>query len=161
MTDRRLLKERVMFGVAEQMARLATCSKRRVGCVITDGSGHILSTGYNGSMPGAAHCSEVGCLIVEGKCIRTTHAEANAIAHAARQGVSLDNSIMYVTANPCINCLKLLKAAGVFRVVFIPKFDDGVTRQDSPQLEYLKRQSGIEMLWPFNGVDDTGQLLNK
>lgn len=78
----------------------------------------ILATGYNGSIRGLAHCDDEGHLIEDGHCVRTVHAEANAIVQAARNGVRLDGADVYVTASPCFGCFKLIANAGLKRVVF-------------------------------------------
>lgn len=79
---------------------------------------HILATGYNGSISGLDHCDEVGHLMEEGHCVRTVHAEANAIVQAARSGTSLEGAGIYVTASPCFSCFKLIANAGIRRVAF-------------------------------------------
>jgi len=94
----------------------ATCPRMHCGCVIVKDR-YVLSTGYNGSLPGADHCEDVGCLIVDNHCVRTNHAEMNAIAQAARHGVSVDGATAYVTNMPCTTCAKALSAAGIRRVV--------------------------------------------
>lgn len=110
--------ELTLMEVARTWSLRSTCTRRSVGCVVASPEGHTLATGYNGSAPGAPHCCDVGCLVVDGHCVRTTHAEANAIAQAARRGVVLDGATVYVTAHPCPRCLGLLIAAGVVRVVY-------------------------------------------
>jgi dCMP deaminase len=85
---------------------------------------YVLSTGYNGSLPGASHCEDVGCLVVDNHCVRTNHAEMNAISQAARHGVSLDGSTAYVTNMPCTTCAKALVAAGIRRVVVFSEYHD-------------------------------------
>jgi len=94
----------------------ATCPRMHCGCVLVKDR-YVLSTGYNGSLPGADHCEDVGCLVVDGHCVRTNHAEMNAIAQAARHGVSVDGATAYVTNMPCTTCAKALAAAGIRRVV--------------------------------------------
>lgn len=109
------------LGIARAVGERSTCFKRKVGCVITQ-EHIILSTGYNGSVREAAHCEDegVGCLLdADGDCIRTVHAEANAVAQAARIGTHLVGSVVYVTALPCWDCYKLLANAGVFRVLAV------------------------------------------
>jgi dCMP deaminase len=86
------------------------------GCVIVK-ERNILATGYNGSLPGLPHCEDVGCLIVDHHCVRTNHAEINALCQAARHGVNLTHATAYVTNMPCTNCAKALIAAGIERVV--------------------------------------------
>jgi dCMP deaminase len=78
----------------------------------------ILATGYNGSLRGLEHCDEVGHLMQEGHCVRTVHAEANAIVQAARNAVQTDGAGIYVTASPCFACFKLIANAGITRIVF-------------------------------------------
>src|SRR5678815_1642068 len=76
------------------------------------------STGYNGSIRGMPHCEDVGCVIEDGHCVATVHAEANAILQAAKNGVSVAGAELYTTASPCWPCFKLIANAGVSRVYF-------------------------------------------
>jgi dCMP deaminase len=78
--------------------------------------------GDNGSLPGTPHCEDDGCLIVDGHCVRTNHAEINALAQASRHGVSLDGATAYITNMPCSACSKALIAAGVVRVVIFSDY---------------------------------------
>ncbi len=78
----------------------------------------ILTTGFNGSPAGQPHCDEVGHLMVDGHCVRTIHAETNAIIQAALHGVSTGGCTCYVTHFPCINCTKALINAGISRLVY-------------------------------------------
>lgn len=115
--------EYFMMMARDVVSQRATCLRRKVGAVIVRDK-RILTTGYNGSPPGMPHCTDVGCQIVEGHCIRTIHAEQNAIAQAALHGISTQGATIYVSAAPCINCAKLLIAAGVERVVYADKYTD-------------------------------------
>ena len=99
----------------------ATCPRMHCGCVLVKDK-YVLSTGYNGSLPGLDHCEDVGCLIVDNHCVRTNHAEMNAIAQAARHGISIDGAIAYVTNMPCTTCAKALLAAGIVRVVIFSDY---------------------------------------
>ncbi len=101
----------------------ATCPRMHCGCVIVKDR-YVLSTGYNGSLPGSPHCEDEGCLVVENHCVRTNHAEMNAICQAARHGVPLDGASAYVTNMPCTTCAKALVAAGIRRVVVFSDFHD-------------------------------------
>jgi dCMP deaminase len=105
------------MAVACQVATRSTCDRKRVGAVIVRHR-MILATGYNGSIRGLPHCDDVGHLIENGHCVRTVHAEANAIVQAARNGVRLEGGCIYVTASPCFGCFKLVANAGLERVVF-------------------------------------------
>jgi dCMP deaminase len=78
----------------------------------------ILTTGYNGSIRGLPHCDDEGHLMEDGHCVRTVHAEANAIVQAARNGIRLDGSDIYVSASPCFGCFKLIANSGLRRIVF-------------------------------------------
>jgi dCMP deaminase len=78
----------------------------------------ILSTGYNGSLRGLPHCDEVGCLMEDGHCVATVHAEANAILQAAMNGVRIEGGEIYTTASPCWNCFKLVANSGLSAVYF-------------------------------------------
>ena len=100
------------MNIATEVTTRSTCDRKHVGAVIVRNK-NILSTGYNGSIKGLPHCDEVGHEMVDGHCIRTTHAEANAIVQAAKNGVSIDNSEIFVTASPCYNCFKLIANSGI------------------------------------------------
>ena len=94
------------------MATRSSCERLHVGCVVVSGGeqkNRIISAGYNGFLPGAPHTSRVR----DGHEQATVHAEQNAISDAARRGVSLAGSTIYITHFPCINCAKILAAAGI------------------------------------------------
>ena len=95
----------------------STCDRKFVGAVIVRDK-TILSTGYNGSIRGMPHCTEVGHMMEDGHCVATIHAESNAILQAAKNGVSIDGATIYVTASPCWNCFKQIANAGIRRIVF-------------------------------------------
>jgi dCMP deaminase len=111
--------------IARTVATRATCPRASVGAVLTRAR-RILTTGYNGSPRGAAHCSDVGCIMVDGHCQRATHAEANAIVQAALHGVSLEGATAYCTHQPCSGCSKLLISAGITRIVYADAYPDPV-----------------------------------
>jgi dCMP deaminase len=126
------------MGIARQVATRATCDRKLVGAVLVRDRS-ILATGYNGSIAGLAHCDDVGHLMEDGHCVRTIHAEANALAQAARNGVRIEGSSAYVTASPCFGCFKLLANAGIRRIVF------GEFYRDERIFE-LSRELGIELV---------------
>ena len=105
------------MNIARQMATRSTCDRKHVGAVIVRDK-CILSTGYNGSIRGLPHCDEVGHLMDHGHCVRTVHAEANAIVQAASHGVRIEGADIYVTASPCWNCFKLIANSGIRRIFF-------------------------------------------
>ena len=111
------------MGIASQVARRSTCDRARVGAIIVKDR-RILTTGYNGSPAGLAHCDEIGHLMVNGHCVRTLHAEQNAIIQAALHGVGVAGGTLYVTHQPCLTCAKMIINAGIRRVVFAGHYPD-------------------------------------
>ncbi len=101
----------------------ATCPRMHCGCVLVKNK-NVISTGYNGSIPGDAHCDEVGCLLVDNHCVRTVHAEMNALVQAAKRGHAVDGASAYITNMPCTTCAKSLITAGVKRVVIFSDYHD-------------------------------------
>jgi len=103
--------------IAYAVATRATCDRKHVGAVIVLDRA-ILATGYNGSVRGLPHCDDVGHLMEDGHCVRTIHAESNAIAASARAGVRVYGSTIYVTASPCWPCFKMIVNAGIYEIVY-------------------------------------------
>ncbi len=100
------------MATAHLIASRSPCDRLHVGCVIVSAgvrSNRLVAAGYNGFLPGTPHVSRVRDQHEQG----TVHAEQNAIADAARRGSSLDGCTAYVTHYPCINCAKILAAAGI------------------------------------------------
>lgn len=114
----------------------STCLRRQVGAIIVKDH-RILSTGYNGAPSGCKHCAEIGCLresmkIPSGErheLCRASHAEQNAIVQAAKHGVSIDEGTIYVTAQPCVICSKLIINSGIRRVVYSGDYPDHLSIQ--------------------------------
>jgi dCMP deaminase len=100
----------------DAVAERATCDRGRCGAILVLDR-QVLTTGYVGSPPGFAHCDDVGHQMEHGHCVRTVHAEQNALASAARRGVAIAGSVCYTTVAPCRTCAMLLVTAGVERVV--------------------------------------------
>ena len=109
--------DQYFMNIAQVVATRSTCPRKYVGAVIVRNR-TILSTGYNGSIRGMPHCSDVGHMMEDNHCVATIHAEANAIIQAARNGVMIEGADVYVTASPCWNCFKQLANAGVKRIVY-------------------------------------------
>jgi len=109
--------------LARIASRRTTCNRRQVGCVV-ERAHRLVCTGYNGSPSGAPHCTDAGCRregLESGDRLdlcRAVHAEANAVAQAARHGVSLDGCTAHVTCQPCAGCARLLAQAGIVRIVW-------------------------------------------
>jgi dCMP deaminase len=103
--------------IAKDVASRSTCDRKHVGAVVVRDK-CILATGYNGSIRGLGHCDDDGHLMEDGHCVRTIHAEANAIIQAARNGVRIEGATIYVTASPCWGCFKMIANGGLARIVF-------------------------------------------
>jgi dCMP deaminase len=126
------------MNIAREVATRSTCDRKFVGAVVVRDK-IILATGYNGSIRGLPHCDEEGHLMEDGHCVRTVHAEANAIVQAARSGVRIDEAGIYVTASPCWGCFRLIANAGIKRIVF------GEFYRDARVFEFSQR-IGIELV---------------
>lgn len=135
--------------IAYAVSERSTCDRAFVGCVLVLDK-RILTTGFNGSPSGQPHCDEKGHLLVEGHCVRTIHAETNAIIQAALHGVSTRGSTCYVTHFPCINCSKALINAGITRLVYHVAY-----RIDENALEFL-RAANIEIIQADYNPVETG-----
>lgn len=148
--DRRPNWDEYFMTLAVVTSTRATCNRRHVGCIIVSKTNQVLSTGYNGSAPGAAHCDDIDHLMHDGHCVRTIHAEANAVAQAAKNGISLSGSRIYVTTHPCPTCLLLLASAGVKDIIHLEAYhaeeDDVSTKLANDAAIIIKKYEGRE-LW--------------
>lgn len=133
--------------LANAAAKRATCDRGRSGCVIVKDK-QILVTGYVGAPTGLPHCDEVGHLFKKTihedgnetmHCVRTVHAEQNAICQAAKRGISLDGATLYCRMTPCRVCAMLIINCGIKRVVCEKKYHAGV------ESEEMFNQAGIEI----------------
>jgi dCMP deaminase len=106
----------------------ATCPRMHCGCVLVKDK-NVIATGYNGSIPGDDHCEDAGCLLVDNHCVRTVHAEMNALIQAARRGHAVEGASAYITNMPCTTCSKSLITAGVKRVVIFSEYHDTMAEQ--------------------------------
>lgn len=113
----RISWEEYFMNIAKQVATRSTCDRKHVGAVISRDR-TILSTGYNGSIRGMPHCDEAGHMMENGHCVATIHAEANAILQAAKNGVMIDNSEIFITASPCWPCFKMIANAGIKKIFY-------------------------------------------
>ncbi|MEP0849397.1 dCMP deaminase family protein [Funiculus sociatus GB1-A4] len=118
--------------LAKLAATRSTCLAFPVGAVIVKNK-QVVATGYNGSPSGSAHCTTQGycypglssCDASKAMPSRAVHAEANAIAQAAKHGISTDGASIYVTLEPCLSCLKLIISAGIYEVFYETPFNSG------------------------------------
>jgi len=130
--------DQYFMGIASEVAKRSTCPRAQVGAIIVRDK-RILTTGYNGAPAGLPHCTEVGCLMVGGHCVRTLHAEQNAIIQAALHGVSVAGGTIYVTHQPCLTCAKMIINAGMKRVVYGGQYPDELA------VSFLE-QAGVELV---------------
>lgn len=128
------------MGIATQVATRATCNRKHVGAVLVSPDRQMLSTGYNGSIRGMPHCDDIGHLMEDGHCVRTVHAEVNAIVQAAKKGVAVEGATIYITCNPCWNCFKSITNAGISQIVYGEFYRDEHVLQR--EIEVIKQLQG-------------------
>lgn len=140
--------------VANTIAKRASCDRGRSGCVIARDK-QILVTGYVGSPRGLPHCDEVGHLFKhttheDGKitqhCVRTVHAEQNAICQAARMGIALEGATLYCRMTPCRTCAMLIINCGIISVVCEWMYHAGA------ETEQMFQEAGIKLEYIHNEV---------
>jgi dCMP deaminase len=120
------------------VATRSTCPRRQVGAVLVRDH-RVIATGYNGSLTGQPHCLDVGCEIENGHCVRTIHAEMNALLQCARYGVATDGVEAYCTDMPCRSCARALVQAGIHRIFYQRGYD-------SPETLALARDGVLELI---------------
>lgn len=147
----RISWDQYFMAQAHIAALRSTCTRLMVGAVIVR-ENRIIASGYNGSVKDSTHCIDEGCNIVDGHCVRTVHAEANALLQCAKFGVPTNGTEMYVTHYPCLFCCKQIIQAGVEKVYYandyknnelaIELFKESNVRTEKIELRDLK----IELL---------------
>ena len=146
----RLTWDEYFMNIASEVAARSTCARAVVGAILVREK-RILATGYNGSVRGLDHCDDVGHMMVDGHCVRTVHAEVNAIIQAALHGVSTDQSTCYVTHLPCIQCVKALLNAGIIHIVYLEQY-----RPDENALSLIQQMGvQIDCIKGIYGEDDS------
>jgi dCMP deaminase len=159
MTSNRPSWDAYLMAIAHAVATRATCDRKHVGALLVRDH-RIFATGYNGSIPGAPHCDDVGHMMEDGHCVRTVHAEHNAIAQATIHGVSTRESDLYVTASPCWPCFKLIASVGIQRIVFAEFYRDerifDAAKRACIELVHFDTQSGFRKMIPpaLGDLDD-------
>ena len=133
--------------VLHALQKRASCDRGKTACIFTKDN-QILTTGYVGSPPGFPHCDEEGHLLkkmmdedgnIKEHCVRTIHAEQNAICQAAKRGIALEGSTVYVTMTPCRTCAMMLISIGVKKVIAEYKYHAG------KDTEEMFKTAGIEL----------------
>jgi dCMP deaminase len=135
---KRPLWDEYFLKLAMLASERSTCPRMHCGCVFVKDR-FVLATGYNGSLPGLPHCEDVGCLVVDNHCVRTNHAEINALTQAAIHGVNIKGATAYITNMSCTTCAKALIAAGIVRVVVFSDFHDTLATR-------FYTESGVEIV---------------
>lgn len=130
------------FEIAKAVATRGTCNRLYVGALLVQDR-RIIATGYNGAPSGLEECNDVGHLIVDGHCVRSIHAEANAIIQAALHGVSTNGAHAYLTAEPCWNCAGLLINAGIKKVSYLARYNSSSQNLSGPD---RLREAGIDCI---------------
>ncbi len=110
----------------------STCTRLSVGAILVRDQ-RMIAGGYNGSVSGDKHCIDDGCYMVDGHCLRTIHAEMNAVLQCAKFGIPTDGAELNVTDFPCLQCTKMLLQAGVKKIHYLRNYNN-----DSYALELLK-----------------------
>jgi dCMP deaminase len=136
------------MGIADLVATRSTCTRRKVGAILVKDK-RILTSGYNGAPSSITHCKETGCLrerlnVPSGEkheLCRGVHAEQNAIIQAANHGISVKESVLYCTNQPCSICAKMIINAGIKKVYYKDGYND-------PLAEEMFEQAGIELIQP-------------
>jgi len=140
--------------IAESVSKRATCDRGRSGCVIVKEK-QILVTGYVGSPSGLRHCDDAGHLLksvthedgsITQHCMRTVHAEQNAICQAAKEGVSIKEATLYCRMTPCRTCAMLLINCGIQRVVCEKKYHAGI------ESEEMFEKAGVALVFKHDEV---------
>lgn len=147
----RLEKDDFFMKLAYTYAEQSTCTRRKVGAVIAKDK-RQLSGGYNGAPSGIHHCTSETCLrtvnnIPSGErqelCIGG-HAESNAIANAAEEGIALKGSTLYCTTYPCAYCSKIIVRAGIVRIVYAEGYSDPISEKVLKNIKIEKYEGQFE-----------------
>ena len=133
MSNHRVSWEQYFMNIAKEVATRSTCNRKHIGAVIVRDKA-ILATGYNGSIRGLAHCDDADHEMENAHCVRTIHAEANAIVQSARNGVRIENGEIYVTASPCYNCFKMIANAGITAIYYAEFYRDDRIKEHAAEL---------------------------
>lgn len=138
-THKRPSWDEYFLQLSDLVSTRATCLRLKVGAVLVKDK-KIISTGYNGAPKNVPDCLEVGCLIRDEHCVRTVHAEVNAVAQAASHGISVQGATLYANWLPCYQCAKVLINAGMERVVYRRMY------RPDPETRKLMKQAKIKLV---------------
>ncbi|MBP1043126.1 ComE operon protein 2 [Vagococcus sp. BWB3-3] len=121
MTFERIPWDQYFMAQSVLLSLRSTCSRLAVGATIVRDK-RIIAGGYNGSVSGDVHCIDEGCYVVDDHCVRTIHAEMNAILQCAKFGVPTENAEIYVTHFPCLQCTKMILQAGIRKIHYLKDY---------------------------------------
>lgn len=120
------------------LALRSTCTRLAVGAMIVR-ENRIVAGGYNGSIAGGTHCIDEGCYVIDNHCVRTIHAEMNALLQCAKFGVATEGAEMFVTHFPCLPCSKAIIQSGIKKLYYAKDY-----KNHHYAIELFK-QAGIQL----------------
>ncbi|WP_057744869.1 ComE operon protein 2 [Liquorilactobacillus capillatus] len=121
MKDKRIPWNQYFMLQAILLSLRSTCERLSVGAILVRDR-RIIAGGYNGSVSGDVHCIDEGCYLVDGHCVRTIHAEMNAVLQCAKFGIATADAEIYVTDFPCLQCTKMLLQAGIKKIYYLRNY---------------------------------------
>lgn len=134
MTDKRIPWNQYFMLQAVLLSLRSTCERLSVGAILVRDK-RVIAGGYNGAVSGDDHCIDVGCYVVDGHCLRTIHAEMNAVLQCSKFGIPTDGAEIYVTDFPCLQCTKSLLQAGIKKIYYMRNYHN-----DDYAIRLLKRK---------------------
>lgn len=134
MTDKRIPWNQYFMLQAVLLSLRSTCERLSVGAILVRDK-RVIAGGYNGAVSGDDHCIDVGCYVVDGHCLRTIHAEMNAVLQCSKFGIPTDGAEIYVTDFPCLQCAKSLLQAGIKKIYYMRNYHN-----DDYAIRLLKRK---------------------
>lgn len=138
MVDQRIPWNQYFMAQAVLLSLRSTCTRLEVGATLVKDR-RIIAGGYNGAVSGDNHCIDHGCYVVDGHCIRTIHAEMNALLQCAKLGISTDGAEIYVTHFPCLHCTKAILQAGIKKIYYLHDY------HNNPYAIELIQKLGVEI----------------
>lgn len=138
MVDQRIPWNQYFMAQAVLLSLRSTCTRLEVGATLVKDR-RIIAGGYNGAVSGDNHCIDHGCYVVDGHCIRTIHAEMNALLQCAKLGISTDGAEIYVTHFPCLHCTKAILQAEIKKIYYLHDY------HNDPYAIELIQKLGVEI----------------
>lgn len=140
----RITWDQFFMAQSHLLALRSTCTRLAVGAVVVRDN-RVIAGGYNGSISGDEHCIDEGCYVVDNHCVRTIHAEMNALLQCAKYGTPTNEAIVYVTHFPCLPCTKSLIQAGIRRIFYANDY------KNNEYAQQLLERAGVDVVHvPFD-----------